>query len=62
MVGHPAWSRDGRSLPFTRWPGNGTSRIFIVREDGSAGQLIPEAQSPASPFYSDWDPAWSWGN
>jgi hypothetical protein len=34
--------------------------IFIVREDGSVGQLIPEAQSPAKADYWDREPAWSW--
>lgn len=63
-LGDPAWSPDGRGLVFSRsspWEaGPVTYRIFNVREDGSVGQLIPEAQSPARSFYQDWDPAWSW--
>ncbi len=59
----PAWSPDGRSLLFTRNSPRGTpTRISIVREDGSVGQLIPEAQSPANSDYRDRDPAWSWTN
>ncbi len=62
-AGDPAWSPDGRSLLFTRNSPRGTpTRISIVREDGSVGQLIPEAQSPANSDYRDRDPAWSWTN
>jgi Tol biopolymer transport system component len=62
-AGDPAWSPDGRRIIFANSSPRGTpTRIFIVREDGSVGQLIPEAQSPAKSDYSDRDPAWSWGD
>jgi TolB protein len=62
-AGDPAWSPDGRSLVFVRSsPLGSPTRIYIVREDGSVGQLIPEAQSPAKSDYWDLDPAWSWAD
>jgi Tol biopolymer transport system component len=62
-AGDPAWSPDGRSLLVVRnAPRGAPTRIFVVRDDGSVGQVIPEAQSPAKPDYSDRDPAWSWGD
>jgi TolB protein len=62
-VGDPAWSSDGRSLLFSRSSPLGTpTRIFLVTEDGSVRQAIPEAQSPAKPDYWDREPAWSWAD
>jgi Tol biopolymer transport system component len=62
-AGNPAWAPDGRRLLFTRSsPRGAPTRIFIVGEDGSVGQLIPEAQSPAKADYWDREPAWSWAD
>jgi Tol biopolymer transport system component len=62
-AGNPAWAPDGRRLLFTRSsPRGAPTRIFIVGEDGSVGQLIPEAQSPAKADYRDREPAWSWAD
>jgi dipeptidyl aminopeptidase/acylaminoacyl peptidase len=43
----PAWSPEGRTIAFARWPNGSTPTLYLVHPDGSALRRLTKGRSPS---------------
>jgi Tol biopolymer transport system component len=51
LVG-PAWSADGRWIAFTNDSENGSSQVWLVRDDGTAQRRLTAGNADSDPVWA----------